>query len=139
MHYAMDSHLDGVVRARKITPLIASRVDSVAETDLRIMLRFARLPMPEVNAQMLGQHGEFLARGDLPYPRWKVLVEYDGWHHERDGLQRQKDHLRRERLEAAGWRVVVVTIEDMKNPTSVVSRVYSALVHRPGTTVRHRS
>ncbi|MET0819868.1 MAG: DUF559 domain-containing protein [Aeromicrobium sp.] len=43
---------------------------------------------------------------DLVLSQWRVIVEHDGWHHERDAAQRQKDHLRRERIEAAGrtWR-----------------------------------
>jgi len=129
-HYVMDVHLDGVVRARRATPLVRERVDSVTESDVRLMLMFARLPEPEVNTQILDQHGDFVARGDLPYRKFKVLVEYDGWHHERDALQRQKDHLRRERLDAAGWRVLVITAADMRQPVTVIRRVYEALIAR---------
>lgn len=126
--YAMERHMDGVRRARKIVGHVERRVDSVMETDLRLMLRFARLPSPECNGEIRDADGRFLARGDLVYYRHKVVVEYDGWHHERDARQRQKDHLRRERLEAAGWRVIVVTIEDMKKPAVIVARVHAALV-----------
>jgi very-short-patch-repair endonuclease len=59
-----------------------------------------------------------------------VLVEYDGWQHERDAWQRQKDHLRREALEAAGWLVIVVTTADMRAPKSVAARVARALMSR---------
>ena len=70
------------------------------------------------------------SRGDLVYRRFRVIVEYDGWHHERDARQRQKDHLRRERLEAAGWTVIVITAADMKDPLGIVRRVHNALVAR---------
>ena len=127
MAFAMDSHLNGVRRARRVAPHVREWVDSVMETDLRLLLRFARLPEPEVNGIITDALGSFLARGDLVFRRWRVVVEYDGWHHERDARQRQKDHLRRERLEASGWRVIVVTIEDMKRPSAIVARVHAAL------------
>jgi hypothetical protein len=126
--YAADRHLDGVVRARRASTFVASRVDSVTETDVRLLLRFARLPRPEVNGWITDEHGNALARGDLVFRASWVIVEYDGWHHERDARQRQKDHLRRERLEACGWRLIVVTAADMANPSGIVSRVHAALV-----------
>jgi len=128
--FAMTHHLNGVQRVRRIAPHIRKGVESVAETDLRLLLRFGRLPESEVNTNIWNQAGEFVARGDLPYREFKVLVEYDGWQHERDAQQRQHDHLRRERLEALGWRVIVVTVEDMKDPSEIVTRVYRALVDR---------
>lgn len=128
--YVLKVHLDGVVRARRASPWVRERVDSVTETDVRLMLLFARLPEPDVNVDILSECGDFLARGDLPYPEFKVLVEYDGWHHERDAQQRQKDHLRRERLEAEGWRVIVITAADLHQPVTIVRRVYEALCAR---------
>lgn len=128
--YAEERHLDGVRRARLTSCLVRAGVDSVAETDVRLLLRVARLPDPEVNAWILADTGAVIARGDLVYRRYKVLVEYDGWHHERDARQRQKDHLRRERLEASGWKVIVITAADMRDPLGIVRRVHSALVAR---------
>ena len=125
--YAIASHLDGVRRARRIAPLVRERVASVPESHVRWDLIAAGLPEPEVNVDIRDDHGTWLARGDLVYRRWKILVEYDGWQHERDAFQRQRDHLRREGLEAAGWRVIVITVEDMRRPGTVVSRVRQAI------------
>ena len=126
--YAAERHLDGVVRARRASTFVASRVDSVTETDVRLLLRFARLPQPEVNGWITDAAGNALGRGDLVFREYWVIVEYDGWHHERDARQRQKDHLRRERLEAAGWRLIVITSADMSNPSGIVQRVHAAIV-----------
>lgn len=126
--YAAERHLDGVLRARRASMFVASRVDSVTETDVRLLLRFARFPQPEVNAWITDAAGNVLGRGDLLFREYWVIVEYDGWHHERDARQRQKDHLRRERLEAAGWRLIVITSADMSNPSGIVKRVNAALV-----------
>lgn len=125
--YVLDSHLDGVRRARRIAPLVRENVASVYESYVRWELYAAGLPEPEVNAEIYDDHGAWLARGDLVYRRQKVVVEYDGWQHERDAAQRQWDHLRREQLEAAGWRVIVITVEDMKRPKTIAARVRQAL------------
>lgn len=125
--YVIMSHLDGVRHARRIAPLVRERVGSVRESYVRWALHSAGLPEPEVNVDIYDDHGGWLARGDLVFRKWKVLVEYDGWQHERDAEQRQWDHLRREQLEAAGWRVIVVTAEDMKWPRGIAIRVRQAL------------
>lgn len=94
---------------------------------MRWILVSAGLPEPELNVDIHDDRGTFLARGDLVYRERKVLVEHDGWHHERDAWQRQRDVLRREALETAGWRVIVVTSADMRDPAGVIARVASAL------------
>ena len=125
--YAMVRHLDGVIRARRAVAYIRSRVDSIKETDVRLLIRIGRLPEPAVNVEIFDEDGLFLACGDLVYRSHRIIIEYDGWHHERDARQRQRDHLRRERLEAAGWRVIVITVEDLRNPAGIVRRVHTAL------------
>ncbi|MEG9225182.1 DUF559 domain-containing protein [Aeromicrobium sp. Sec7.5] len=125
--FCLDSHLDGVRRARRVVKLVRERVASVRESDLRWWIHRGGLPEPEVNVDILDDHGRWLARGDLVYRRQKILVEYDGWQHERDAAQRQWDHIRREQLEAAGWRLIVVTSIDMANPRRVITRIRQAL------------
>jgi len=126
--YALDCHLDGVIRTRRVLPLIREGAESPMETLVRLMIRFARLPEPACNVNIYDAAGQFLARGDLVYPEWKLLIEYDGWHHERSAHQRRSDIIRRERLEAAGWRVIVITSGDLIDKPEVVRRVHRALV-----------
>lgn len=128
--YTLTSHLDGVQRARRAAELVREGVESPRETDVRLALVESGLAEPELNTDIVDDDGRFLARGDMVYRRWKVLVEYDGWQHERDAWQRQRDHLRREKLEAAGWLLIVVTTADMQAPKSVATRVARALVSR---------
>jgi hypothetical protein len=128
--YVIHSHLDGVIRARDALGMVRDGSESVRESAVRWHLAKAEMPEPEINSDILDALGAFLARGDLVYRQWKVLVEYDGWHHERDALQRQRDHLRREALEAAGWRVIVITTADMSHPSALVWRVFRALEQR---------
>lgn len=128
--YAESRHLDGVVRTRRVLPLVREGVESPMETIVRLMLVFARLPEPECNRNIVDAAGNFIARGDLVYFRYRVLIEYDGWQHERDARQRQRDRERREALEAVGWRVIVVTSEDLKAGEQIPNRVYEALKAR---------
>jgi hypothetical protein len=128
--FVLQSHLDGVQHARTIAPLVRERVDSVRESDVRWIVIDAGLPVPEPNVPIVDRHGVRLAKGDLVYERWKVIVEHDGWHHERDAQQRQRDHLRREMLEALGWVVVVITVKDFENERAIAWRVYNALARR---------
>jgi hypothetical protein len=127
LRYVSGSHLDGVVRARRAAALVRERVDSFRETDLRLLLVLAGLPEPETNIDVVADDGTWLARGDLVLPEFRVVVEHDGWHHERNAEQRQKDHFRRERLEAARWTPIVVTQADFAHPISIVVRVHEAL------------
>ncbi|MCK5890959.1 DUF559 domain-containing protein [Aeromicrobium sp.] len=128
--YAESHHTDGVRRSRRVLRLVREGAESPRETWLRLMLRFARLPEPEVNADIHDELGRFLARGDLVFRRWKVLVEYDGRHHAFDTTTWHRDLRRREQLEAEGWIVIVVTHEDLRLPATVPTRVYRALAAR---------
>ena len=128
--YAMAHHLDGVQRVRRLLGWMREGAESPRETALRLAIVFARLPEPRCNVDIRDATDAFIARGDLVYVSLRIVVEYDGWHHERSAAQRQSDLLRRERLEAAGWRVIVVTSQDMRFPRTVVRRVHAALVDR---------
>ena len=128
--YVGGSHLDGVQRARRVAMMVRAGTASPRESDLRWEIVRAGLPEPELNVDILDDLGEFLARGDLVYRQWMVVVEYDGWQHERDAWQRQYDHLRRERLEGTGWRVIVITSADFRNPRALVHRIETALRQR---------
>lgn len=128
--FADEAHLDGVQKSRVAADLVRTGSESVPESVTRFHVLAHGLPEPTINMNILSDRGELLGRGDLPFPPWKVLAEYDGWYHERSAAQRQRDILRRERLEAAGWLVVVLTSEDLKNPRRAVWRVFNALRSR---------
>lgn len=125
--FVLESHLDGVQRARRVAPLVREDVDSVRESDVRWIIFDAGLPDPVPNLPIFDADGVQIAKGDLAYPAYQVLVEHDGWHHERDAAQRQRDHLRRERLDGEGWLVIVITAQDFRNEKQIAWRVYNAL------------
>lgn len=126
--YANARHLHGVRRARRLLRYVREGAESPRETVVRLIVVWSGLPEPDCNVDILDANGDFVARGDLVLRLWRIVIEYDGWHHERDARQRQRDILRRERLESLGWRVLVITSRDLRHPESVASRVYGALV-----------
>jgi hypothetical protein len=120
-------HIDGVVRARRAFGYVREGVESPMETLVRLALVFARLPEPEPNPDVLDAVGRFVARCDLVYWEYRVVVEYDGAWHERSKKQRARDRTRREALERLGWTVIVVLEDDLPNKRAIVWRVYLAL------------
>lgn len=89
--------------------------DSRQETRLRSFIVDAGLPEPLVNVPIRNAHGIFLALGDLVYPEWKILIEYDGGHHFASEQQGHHDVDRLDLLMAEGWRVIRVHREHMPN------------------------
>jgi hypothetical protein len=128
--YCEQRHLHGVRRARRAMAFVVEGSESPMETLVRLMLVFARLPTPEPNVWILDVDGRRVARADLLFARFKVIVEYDGWHHERSSAQRQRDRERREVLEALGYRMIVITDADLRTPQSIPWRVHAALADR---------
>lgn len=128
--YAWGRHLHGVRRSRTNAGQVRERVKSFRETDLRLVLVLTGLPEAEVNLDIFDALGNHLGCGDLVLRRWRIVLEYDGWYHERSAAQRRKDILRREALEADGWLVIVVVSGDLDRPASLIGRVWRALVSR---------
>ena len=117
----------GVVVVRRALSMLDPRSESAQESRLRVVLVLGGLPVPAVQHEVRDDQGRFVARVDLAYVQARVAVEYDGDHH-RDRAQWRRDLGRRERLEAMGWRVVVVVAADLRGaPQAVVARVRSAV------------
>lgn len=93
----------GVARARRVLADADPRSESPRETETRLFLESAgftgfvsQVDVPELDYRL-----------DLADPSHKIAVEYDGVHHD-DPVQQSKDRRRRNRLQAAGWIVIVV-------------------------------
>ncbi len=116
----------GCRRARRVAGLADGLAGSPQETRLRLLLHGARLPRPLAQHTVLDDDGRFVARVDFAWPRQRLAVEYEGRWHGRP-QQVAPDRTRLNRLTAAGWRVVFVTAEDLREPDLVVARVAAAL------------
>lgn len=117
-------------RAISAVAWLDPRAASPRESHLRVMLRRAGLPRPEVNGVITDEWGGFLAVGDLVFRRQRVIVEYDGGVHA-PMRQRAKDAARRALLGEHGWVVVEIVGDDMHYPVRVIARVCQALRHGP--------
>ena len=129
----------GARLARRAAALVRAGVDSPAETRLRMLVVLAGLPEPEVNVIVRKDDGSWARRFDLAYPDLMLIIEYDGRHHERDLQQWSNDILRREELEALGWRLIVVNADALFNqPTLTLHRIRTALIERGQSDLKRR-
>ena len=115
----------GTRRARDALAAVDLKSESEMETLTRLTLLRAGITgfQTHVRVPLLRY------RLDLADPINMVAIEYDGAHH-RDPAQHAADVQRRNRLEAAGWIVIVVTYKILRyHPQEFVDQVWTAL-HR---------
>ena len=86
--------------------------DGVAEMRVVRALLAAGLPAP-VRQYEIWHNGVLVARVDLAYPPFRLAMELDGfrWHAGRRKFR--SDRLRRNRIEAVGWRLLEAAPEDI--------------------------
>ncbi len=100
---------------------------SLKESETRAVLDFSGLEPAEVNVDV-DLPDPVRAIGDLVYPRWRTVVEYEGVQHQLERVQYTEDIDRYARFRAAGIAYVQVTAERLANPRLVVGDVYRTLV-----------
>ncbi|MFC8923291.1 endonuclease domain-containing protein [Cellulosimicrobium sp. NPDC057127] len=121
----------GLARMRVALTLARAGTDSCMETRARLLLVHAGLPSPRVNVPVLDAQGRFVAMPDMTYLEQRIAVEYDGDVHRTDRRTWLRDIARKQALEALGWRVFVVTADDVyRHPERLVQRVRAALRER---------
>ena len=131
------SSAHGARHAREVAELVRSKVDSPNESRLRLLLVSGGLPEPAVNHEIRTEWRTAKRRIDLCYEKWKVAIEFDGRHHIDRVHQWEDDILRREELEAMGWRFIVVTSSEMyREPLRVLQRVVDALAAAGAPSIR---
>ena len=118
----------GIVAARAIIDDIDGGAESPPETQTRLLIVDSGLPRPKTQVYVFDGEGRFVARSDMGWPEWKVLVEYEGLQHWSDRVQRARDLERYAHLEALGWIVVRVGAELLNDrPEELVMRVKDKL------------
>ncbi|HEX2704273.1 MAG TPA: hypothetical protein VHM65_00815, partial [Candidatus Lustribacter sp.] len=124
-------HRRGAELARQAAGLVRAGVDSPMETRLRLLLVLAGFPEPVVNHILRDDAGDWLYRLDLSYPQLRIAIEYDGRHHGESSAQWVKDVGRREALDNAGWRLMVVLSSDIyQHPARLLARAAQLLLDR---------
>ncbi len=115
----------GSRRVRRAVDLVDARSESPPESWVRVACALAGLPAPVPQYDVV-HDGVWLARADLAWPEAKLLVEYEGEYHF-DGVQLIRDDARIQRLIAAGWRVIRLAAQDLRDMEGVVARIRTAL------------
>jgi hypothetical protein len=115
---------------RTALPLLRTGSESPRESMLRVIIVLAGLPEPECNLEIFDPHGLFLARGDLVYRRYKLLLEYQGDYHRTDKHQWRRDITRLARVEDHDWKILQYTDDDLKTPDELVARLERRLRSR---------
>ena len=121
----------GIRSARLALPALRTGVDSRPETLMRLLIVQAGLPEPLVNPGVPVDNGTAVLHPDLAWPGWRIVLEYEGDGHRSDPRQFRADIRRRERFEAAGWRVIRVTADDLFVDTAAfLARVRAVIASR---------
>lgn len=119
--------LTGATKLRKALTEIRPRTDSAPETVLRLLLVRSGFPQPAVNEPVFNAFGALIAHGDLVYPQFRTIIEYDGRRHMDDERQFSIDIQRLDDLMEEDWRVIRVDKHLMRKRATLFSKVDTAL------------
>jgi hypothetical protein len=119
--------------AAKFHSIVARRSDgaptpeSAAERQLARALVEQGLPDPEVQFVLRDTDGRLVARCDLAYPQWHIVIEYDSVQEHTGRTALLRDSARRNAIAALGFTPVVATVDDLRNGAvrlaSVIRRI----------------
>jgi hypothetical protein len=70
---------------------------------------------PPVRQYEIWHNGVFVARVDLAYPPFRLAMELDGFRWHAGRRKYRSDRMRRNRVEAAGWRLLEAAPEDIED------------------------
>jgi very-short-patch-repair endonuclease len=99
---------------------------------MRYWLLISELPAPQAQVPIVNSRGVTVAHGDLGYPEWRVLLEYEGRQHA-EGDQFGQDVDRYSLMAADGWLVLRFAARHVGGPAVVVDRARRALLSRGWT------
>lgn len=120
----------GTARLRAALDQIRPNTDSARETLLRLMLIRAGLPEPDINAELRDRSDRLVAHGDLVWPGFGVVVEYDGRQHAESRQQFAIDIRRLNDIAELGFLIIRVDRTLMDERRTLLGRVERALRSR---------
>lgn len=111
----------GTARAREVLALADPGAQSPGESATRWLLLRAGLPVPETQVRVPTRAGTFWA--DLGWSAARLLLEYDGRVKYTDAEALVAEKRRHDAIVEAGWTVLRVTKEDLRDGGALVRRV----------------
>ena len=106
----------------RLGPTIAAVPESVPERLLADMLVRQGLPAPQHQFVVRDAAGGFVARVDLAYPEWMVVIEYDSVEHHTGTRAHLRDSARRNAIADLGYTVLTATAADLKDRGARLAR-----------------
>lgn len=119
----------GFRTASQAVDLLNQRAESRRESHLRVILMRAGLDDFSVNYVVVSTETGRDVRLDLAFRRKKLVLEYQGDYH-RTAKQWRRDMTRRSQLEADGWYVMELNVDDLANPVELIARIRRVLAVR---------
>jgi len=126
--WLLDRHDDDVCRVREACALADPRAESPPESVCRV--RLVRAGLDVVPQHRVRDHRGVVARVDLALLELRIAIEYEGAWHAAVADQLHKDRQRLNRLREAGWLVVYVTAETLRERGALVDAVRRAIAQR---------
>ena len=120
----------GAGRLREAATLLSARAESPAESELRVLLIRAGFPPMDINVDLRDGRGRFLARPDIRFPEYRVVVEYEGDGHRTDRAQWNRDLIRTAALFESGEHVIRIGAAQLHRPAVFLEQLRTALVAR---------
>jgi len=123
----------GRAGAAPLRRLLIARAEGCAPAHSPLETRFARLlraaGLPPPHRQFEIYDGDcFVARVDFAYPEHGLVIELDGYGYHSGRVEWEKDLMRRNHIESAGYRVLHITARRMnEDPEGVVALVRSLM------------
>lgn len=112
--------------------LVRVGAESPMESRTRVVFVTGGLPEPELNQDIFSPTGAWLGRVDMLWRRARVVGEYEGDGHRSERTRWRADIDRVRRMEAAGFRVIRITADDLASERSrcaLVELVGLSLIH----------
>lgn len=116
----------GAYEALFISNYLTDRSRSLKESETAACLTFAGLPRPQFNVT-LDHVVEREVIGDLLYDELRLVIEYEGRHHQEDRTQYNKDIDRYQLMRDHDYRYVQITDERLRRPQRMVRHVHEEM------------
>lgn len=117
----------GIVNVRELVAHAAPQAESPMESETRLVMIDAGLPMPELQYEVVDFSGR-LWRLDFAWPTSGLAVEYDGFDWHSDPVSFAKDRQKRAALQEMGWTVMTIVADDVRRaPGDLVRRIERSL------------
>jgi very-short-patch-repair endonuclease len=97
--------------------------ESVPERALAGMLVGQGLPAPVHQFVVRTDGGIFVARVDLAYPEWMIVIEYDSVEHHTGTAAHIRDSARRDAIGDVGYVVLTATVADLRDRGARLARL----------------